>query len=86
MDLYIDRTIPIGKLRMTLFLNIYNLFDQRDETTVYGDTGTADYTTTRDPNSVEYNPDRVTTVEDFVLQPSWYTAPRQIQAGLTFGF
>jgi len=87
VDLTINKLFRLGSsLRFELFVNVYNLFDQRDETVVYGDTGTADYTTGIDPSIVPYNSTRVSTVEDFVIQPSWYTAPRQIQVGINFGF
>jgi outer membrane receptor for ferrienterochelin and colicin len=87
VDLTINKLFRLGSsLRFELFVNVYNLFDQRDETVVYGDTGTADYTTNIDPSVVPYNPSRVSTVEDFVLQPGWYTAPRQVQVGINFGF
>jgi hypothetical protein len=71
---------------LNLFLNVYNLLDIRDETNVYTDTGTADYTTLIDPSRTPYHSDRVSTVEDYVVQPGWYTAPRQIHLGLMFGF
>jgi len=89
LDLTINRLFMISDLRLELFLNVYNLLDIRDHTNVYTDTGSADYTTTIDPSSTaynSYNADRVSTVEDFVLQPSWYTGPRQLQLGLTLGF
>lgn len=86
VDLYIDRTIPIGKLKVTLFLNIYNLFDHRDETDVYGDTGTASYTTLINPAKIPYNPLRVGTIEHYVLQSGWYTSPREVHAGVEINF
>lgn len=87
VDLNINKSFRLGsKLRFDVFLNIYNLFDQRDETSVYQDTGTADYTTTINPLKVPYNSSRVSTVEDYVLQPSWYTGPRQVQLGVAIGF
>jgi len=87
VDLTINKSFSLGsKLHFDVFVNVYNLLDQRDETTVRTDTGTADYTTTIDPSKIPYNSSRVSTVEDFVTQPSWYTGPRQIQVGVIFGF
>jgi outer membrane receptor protein involved in Fe transport len=86
VDLYLKRQIHLKALRFSVFCNIYNLFDQRDETSVYGDTGSAEYTTEIKPEKIGYNPKRIGTVEDYVLQPSWYTAPREIQVGLAIGF
>jgi hypothetical protein len=79
----------LSGLRLELFLNVYNLLDIRDATTVYTDTGSADYTTTVDPSSTannSYNQNRVSTVQDFVLRPANFTGPRQVQLGLILGF
>jgi len=67
-------------------MNVYNIFDARNQTAVYGDTGSAEYTTNTDPSKIEYNANRVSTVEDVVTQPSWYSAPRQVEAGIIINF
>ncbi len=86
IDLTISRMIQLtSKLNIQLFLNVYNLLDQRDATSVYTDTGSPEYTTTNTVARV-YNPLRIGTVEDFTNQWSWYTAPRQVQIGLALGF
>jgi outer membrane receptor for ferrienterochelin and colicin len=86
VDLSISKVLQLSsQFNVQVFLNVYNLFDQRDATNVYTDTGSADYTT-QSHASNNYDPKRVTTVEDYVNQPSWYTAPRQIQLGLALGF
>jgi outer membrane receptor for ferrienterochelin and colicin len=87
VDLTINKKFRLTpQFAIELFVNVYNLFDTRDATNVYGDTGSADYTTTINPVKIPYNSSRVGTVEDFVLQPSWYTTPRQIQFGLILDF
>jgi hypothetical protein len=87
IDLSISKSFRlISKLSLQVFLNVYNLLDQRDATSVWTDTGSPDYTTTSQLAAKLYNNIRVSTVEDFVNQPSWYTAPRQVQVGLALGF
>lgn len=86
IDLYLNKQFSLGALKYSLFIDVYNLFDRRDETAVYGDTGTARYTTTVDPRYISYDPNRVSTIEDYVLQPSWYTAPREIHLGIGIEF
>ncbi len=86
VDLYINRRFDLSGFAFNAFLNIYNLFDIQDQTGVYGDTGSAEYTTEIRPWAITYNPNRVGTVEDYVLQPGWYTAPRQIQLGFSVEF
>ena len=67
-------------------MNIYNVFDTRDETSVYTDTGTAEYTTDVRIDEIVYSPARVGAIDRWVIRPEWYTAPRQIQVGLSVGF
>ena len=89
LDLTINKLFMLSALRLELFLNVYNVLDLRDQTAVYTDTGSAEYTTTVDPSNLannSYNPNRVSTVEDFVLRPANFTGPRQVQLGLTLGF
>jgi outer membrane receptor protein involved in Fe transport len=86
VDLTVNRIFSVGKLRLNAFINVYNLFDIRDALTVYGDTGKADVTSTIDPVKQGYIASRIGTVEEWAKQPSWYSAPRQIQAGLSVGF
>jgi outer membrane receptor protein involved in Fe transport len=85
-DLFIQKRLHVAGLQCDLFINVYNLFDTRDDMQVYTDTGTADYTTTITPGRVPYNPLRVGTVQSFITRPDWYTAPRWIQAGAAIGF
>ncbi len=86
LDLFVNRRFQLGAMGLNLFVNVYNLFDIRDETAVYGDTGTAGYTTQIDPDIIDYDPRRIGTVEEYVKQPGWYTAPRQVQLGASIEF
>jgi len=86
VDLYLDRNIALGALNFNLFIRVYNLFDQRDETSVYSDTGSSTYTTYTNPAKIPYDPNRIGTVEYNLIQPSWYVAPREIQAGVEVHF
>jgi outer membrane receptor protein involved in Fe transport len=86
IDLTVNRGITVGKLRLNAFVNVYNLFDFRDALAVYGDTEKADVTSTIDPVKQGYVASRIGTVEEWAKQPSWYSAPRQVQAGLSVGF
>ena len=86
VDLYLNRRIKLSGVHMNIFLNIYNLFDSRDETFVYTDTGTAEYTTTVRIEEIPYESGRVGSLDSYVMRPEWYTAPRQIQVGFSLGF
>ncbi len=86
LDLLINRQFRFGSYNVDVFINIYNVFDLREEIRVYQDTGTADYTTNITPEVVEYSARRIGTLEDFVDRPDWYIAPRQIQLGMSIKF
>ena len=87
VDLTINRKFQLSSgIGIEIFMNIFNLFDLQNATNVYADTGSPDYTTNTDPDRVLYNANRVSSVEDFVTQPSWYSAPREIQLGLILDF
>ena len=87
LDLSINKYFRFkNNMYVNVFLNIYNLLDQRDQLNVYTDTGNADYTTFIDPDIVQYNSERISTVEDWVVQRGWYMAPRQVHVGLMIGF
>jgi outer membrane receptor protein involved in Fe transport len=86
VDLTLSRRFPLGSLYADVFLNVFNLFDIENQLNVYSDTGTAGYTTTIRPDRIPYDPLRIGTAEELANQPSWYGAPRQIQAGVSVGF
>lgn len=86
VDLTVNRRFQVGSLGVNLFCNAYNLLDTKNETGVYSDTGTADYTTTINRDIIQYNPARVGTVDEFIIQPGWYSAPREIHLGLSIDF
>jgi outer membrane receptor protein involved in Fe transport len=86
VDVYIAKRFNLTGMYVDLFMNIYNVFDTRDETSVYTDTGTAEYTTDVRIDEIVYSPARVGAIDRWVIRPEWYTAPRQIQVGLSVGF
>lgn len=90
IDMTINRAFRLSsRIVLNLFMNIYNLLDQRDATAVHGDTGSAEYSTNQQPESTsaaEYNKNRVSTVEDYRINQAWFTGPRQVQVGLSLEF
>ena len=86
IDLLISRRFRFHSWFMTVFMNIYNVFDQIYPSSVYTDTGSAEYTTFITPELVPYDARRIGTINDYVNQPGWWTAPRQLQIGISIGF
>ncbi|MBN1154482.1 TonB-dependent receptor [candidate division KSB1 bacterium] len=84
-DLYYYKNFTFGKLNYTGFVRIYNLFDRLNEREVYLDTGRASYSLT--PYELSYiHPRGLNELEDYFVQPDFYSAPREIQIGLTVEF
>jgi hypothetical protein len=83
LDVLVHKRFAVGSMKFGFLVTVYNLFDQRGETAVYSETGTAKYSANIIPSEWPYVPERVGTVTDLLRQPSWYIAPRHVQAGLT---
>jgi hypothetical protein len=85
-DLRLEKEFLIGTLRLSAFMYVYNLFDQKEERSVYSDTGSAEYTTYPRLSDVVYTSARIGSVEDLLMRPEWYVAPREVHLGFTVGF
>lgn len=83
-DIYFNYNLKVGTLNLSVFANVYNLFDTRNATWVYTDTGSPDYTL--DSVGIFDDPNRVGTLEEFFTHPEWYTEPRQVQMGVAINF
>jgi outer membrane receptor protein involved in Fe transport len=82
-DLKADKFFKAGKTHFRLFLLVYNIFDRKNETSVYGSTGRAN----KDLN-IKFAGDVIglNTIEDYVNNPGFYSAPRQIRVGISADF
>jgi outer membrane receptor protein involved in Fe transport len=85
VDLRADKVFNIGGIALNAFLLVYNLLDIKNEFGVYSTTGRAgadlyarDYTQ-RDIIGLN-------SIEQYVNNPSMYSAPREIRFGLGFQF
>ena len=69
-------------LQISAHINIYNLLDIRNELTVYSDTGRSSYSLlpTYTP---QYSGPMLNTLDEYLVNPSYYSAPRQIKIGLS---
>ncbi len=80
VDVKANKNFNLFGLQCNAFLLVYNLFDIRNEIGVYATTGRA----TADLNT-KYAGDiyGLNTIEDYINNPSMYSAPRQIKLGFT---
>lgn len=81
VDLKMSKEIYYKNYYFSLFLKIYNLFDRMNERYVHGDTGRATYTTLRVPDKPGPN-----TVEEYLVYPQYFSAPRSIRMGVSVNF
>ena len=71
-------------LSTSLYCNIYNILDARNELSVWNDTGRSTYTlTARDVETTD--PGRIGHLNEHLLRPEWYGEPRRINIGLKVG-
>ncbi len=84
VDLFITKYFQLFGNQVSVFLKVYNLFDNDNEIEVFSDTGTAGYTLelTRE----QAQPRGVNTLKEYFTRPDYYSSPRQINIGATFAF
>ena len=86
-DMYITKYFDLFNLPLSLFLKIYNLFDTSNEINVYSDTGRAGYTLALVQAEAAAQPVRGdNTLQQFYSRPDFYSAPRQVEIGLSLTF
>ena len=87
VDLKAYKDFMIGTSKLSLFLRVYNLFDIKNMTNVYNDSGTADFTYAEYLALHNGNPTKlVNTVQQYYSNPSYYSEPRRIEVGATYFF
>ncbi|MGE5861805.1 MAG: TonB-dependent receptor [Ignavibacteria bacterium] len=83
VDLYLTKYINIIDQQLSLFLKVYNLFDTANELEVFSDTGRAGYSL--ELTRAQEPPKGVNTLEEYYTRPDFYSAPRQIIFGVSYG-
>ncbi|HTX18284.1 MAG TPA: TonB-dependent receptor [Bacteroidota bacterium] len=86
-DLYLTKYMDLYELPLSIFLKIYNVFDTANEINVYTDTGRAGYTLALTQAEEAAQPVRgVNTLQQYYSRPDFYSAPRQVEIGLSLNF
>jgi len=83
-DLKLYKQFNLGSFRYSIFAYIFNLLDTRGQTSVFSDTGDADYTL--DIRNASSDEKRVSLLDDNAVHTEWYIEPRLIQLGFSIGF
>ncbi len=92
VDVRFFKNIHVSGYDFVFFLQVFNLFDRRNERFVFDDTGRAGYTfANRETQETElfrsfYGQPGIHTWSEFQVRPQYYSPPRMVQAGLTLEF
>ncbi|MGE5409730.1 MAG: TonB-dependent receptor [Clostridiales bacterium] len=84
VDLQLNKDLLVSDNNsLSLYLKVYNLFDTRNEITVFTDTGRAGYSLVSQYTPEYQGPN---TLSEFLTHPEYYSEPRRIVIGLNFNF
>ncbi|MHB9013194.1 MAG: hypothetical protein ACYC49_13355, partial [Ignavibacteriaceae bacterium] len=87
VDLKAYKDFMIDKMRLNLFLRVYNLFDTENQLNVYNDSGTANFTIAEYLDRINGNPTKlVNTLDQYFRNPSYYSEPRRVEIGASIFF
>jgi outer membrane receptor protein involved in Fe transport len=84
LDLYITKFLKLFNQNLSLFLKVYNVFDNANEIEVFSDTGRAGYSL--EVTRAQEPPKGVNTIEEYFIRPDYYSSPRQIVLGASLEF
>jgi outer membrane receptor protein involved in Fe transport len=83
VDLYLTKYINMFGNQLSIFMKVYNLFDTANERDVFSDTGRAGYTLEVERDQTP--PRGLNTLQEFFTRPDFYSSPRQIIVGVSYG-
>ncbi len=83
VDMYLYKQFDVDSFGFFLFLRVFNLFDRKNHLDVYTSTGRADYSLEAKEAGTIFG---VNSQSDFIIRPDFYSAPRQIIAGIRLEF
>jgi len=84
MDMRSYYHFNIHGINVSFHFNIYNLFDTRNEETVYSETGRATYSLLPTYTPQISGPG-LNTLDQYLIRPDYFSSPRQIKFGISIG-
>ncbi|RMD97052.1 MAG: TonB-dependent receptor, partial [Calditrichaeota bacterium] len=85
-DLRSFKNFRFGRLDVTAFLRVFNIFDIRNQLGVYDDTGRADFTLDELLARRLHPPLLVNSLGQFFRNPSFYSEPRRVEIGFSVSY
>jgi outer membrane receptor protein involved in Fe transport len=86
VDLRAFKNIPLTGLNISLYVKVFNLFDRRNVSSVYGQTGDATATLDALGAGSITGTGRINPVSAYIIRPDFYSEPREIQIGAELNF
>ncbi|MDP1676114.1 MAG: TonB-dependent receptor [Bacteroidota bacterium] len=86
VDLQTYYLFDLDAVKFNLFARVFNLFDFRNETSVYDDTGRAGSTKDEATAQSQNTSQRVNTIDQWFSVPTNYSEPRRIEIGMNLEF
>ncbi|MFQ5651097.1 MAG: TonB-dependent receptor domain-containing protein [bacterium] len=83
IDIYMRKNFKVMGLNYSFFLRVFNLTDRKNEQNVYDDTGRAGFSISK---LQEGEPRGINTLEEFIIRPDFYSAPRRLETGVSVSF
>lgn len=84
-DMKVYKNLVVGDLKVNVYAKLDNVFDIMNEYTVYGDTGSSNYTLTQlraeGNNAIE----AINTLDDYFMHQDWFGDPRRFTVGFSVG-
>ncbi len=85
-DVRVYKSFVFDPIRLLLFLRVNNIFDIKNETDVYGDTGRAGKTYEEERNRLNKVNPIINSLHDYYNSPLQYSEPRRVEVGATIEF
>ena len=85
-DIRLYKNITIDALHVTLFMRVNNIFDTKNETGVFGDSGRAGETKYEREAALTGQKSYINSIHDYYTYPTNYSEPRRIEVGTTIEF
>ena len=82
-DLKANYDFQLGRSSFSVFMTIFNLFDQTNELIVFSDTGRSGFTI---QSQLTGRVRGVNTIDEFFLRPDYWSTPRQVRIGTNIVF
>jgi outer membrane receptor protein involved in Fe transport len=76
----------IGSVGLQVYFNIFNLFDKLNQSSVYNDSGVANYTTYKQTAINQNTGEHVNTIQEWFDNETYYSNPRRIEIGVKYDF